>query len=184
MRLTQQDYAVHNVMEDFVDQAIAQVLSEDASACRCDFCRDDLKCLALNRLQAQYEPVLSTPQWRADLKLDRLESGLFNLIMIETYKSLTAIKANPRHEGQRTAMRNCTEDFVFLALRDILVQEKLSFERDGLSRVVASALNALKPQYTTTTKGDVFTRTMEVDPGALAKLYASIYNALKGVQTG
>ncbi len=57
MTLSSKDYAIHNQMEDLADLAIQQVISEDPDACGCPFCRSDMKCLILNRLQPAYQPV-------------------------------------------------------------------------------------------------------------------------------
>lgn len=179
MKLTKDDYAIYNILEEVVEQAVGEVLSEDNSACKCPYCRDDIKCFVLNRLKPQYEPVISTIPEKRPIHLDRLESSLFHRIMIESYKALAKVKAQHRHDVNRSSLHNTTEDLALLAFRDIYKQEKLSLGREELSQVMATTLNGLTAQYSTTVKGDVFSRTLEVDPSYLAKLYSSIYNALK-----
>lgn len=182
MRIRAEDYAIHNVMEDVADQAIDQVLSEDRSACACLRCRDDLKAQILNKVQHQYQAVLPGVS-RTPLRLEELETGLFNKVMVECYKALIRVKENPRHEGESVALNNTTESLLRIAVSEVLSNQKLHLDRDALSRLMAEALNGLRPSYTTSHKGDAYTRATELDANYLAGVYSQIFRALEGLQT-
>lgn len=180
MRIRAEDYAIHNAMEDVVDQAIDQVLSEDQAACRCPECRDDIKSQILNRVHPLYHPVISGEPKRNPLMLEDLETDLFNKLMVECYKALTRVKENPRHHDERTRLHNAAEDILRAAVSEVLSNQKMHLDRDELSRLMAGALNGLKPSYTTTHKGDAFTRASEIDAAYLAQVYSEIFGALDG----
>lgn len=42
---------------------------------------------------------------------------------------------------------------------------------------MAAVLSDLRPRYTTTHKGSAFSRTIQIDPDYLARIYSSIYAA-------
>lgn len=177
-----EDYGIHNDMKDVVGLAIFRVLSEDKSACRCPQCQSDMQCLILNRLTPQYRPVDQGNLESKEIRLEDLERDLFNQIMVESYRALHIVKNEPRHHVNRTFLHNSLEEVVLVALHDILRQEKRQLDYTSLSKVMAYVLNNLQPRYTTTNKGHVFSRTVEIDPGYLAKIYANIYNALGELQ--
>ncbi|NMB02192.1 MAG: late competence development ComFB family protein [Firmicutes bacterium] len=178
MKKSSNDYEIYNIMEHVADQAIERVLAEDSLACSCQLCRDDAKSCMLNNLPPLYSPVIAGEKLRKP-ELEELDTPLFNKVMVECFKAVMKVKNSPRHENHRSGVQNSTESIVIHALRDVLTREKIHLDRDELSMVVANVLNDLKPQYTTTRKGDVFCRTAEMDAGYLAKVYTSIYNALK-----
>lgn len=177
VKISSGDYGVTNAMEEIVDLAIVQVLSEDPSACDCPQCLIDLKCLILNRLKNKYRPN-GNDGTQEVVKLSDLDRDLFNKVIAESLLALAKVKANPRHEANSTSLINCVEEIAIMALQDILKQEKRELNYGDLSLVMASILNSLEPRYTTTQKGQVFCRTVEVDPSYLAKVYSAIYNAL------
>lgn len=178
MKISTADYDVHNVMEDVAQQAIERVLGEDSSACSCQMCRDDMQSYMLNQLQPHYYPGQPGQDFKIP-ELEKLEGDLFNRVMVECYKSVQKVKKSPRHDHTRSPVHNYAANMVISALQDILTREKLQLGRLELSELMALVLNDLKPKYTTTPKGDVFIRTAEMDPAFLARLYTSIYNALK-----
>ncbi len=182
MKVRPEDYSIHNYMEDVADQAIDQVLSEDGTACDCPVCRDDVKSQMLNQLHHLYEPIIPGEPERAPMRLSLLGADLFNKVMIECYKALMKVKDNPRHDSNRRSLHNTTESIVRLGVSEILSNQKLFLERSDLSRLMAGALNGLKPSYTTTYKGDAFSRTSELDPRSLAKVYTQVFQALEGIQ--
>lgn len=178
MRISSEDYGIHNDMEDVVELAIYQVLSQDRSACDCPQCHVDMKSLMLNRLTPQYRAVPKGEESRTEIRLNDLERDLFNKVVAESYRALAKVKGEPRHDTNRTFLVNSIEEVVVVALQDILRQEKRELDYDSISKVMAHVLNSLEPRYTTTHKGHVFSRTVEIDPAYLAKIYSSIYNAL------
>jgi len=181
MRIRVEDYAIHNAMEDVAEQAVNRVLSEDPIACDCSACRDDVKSQVLNKVAPRYHPVISG-EWRRQLILEHLDTSLFNQVMVECYKALCRVKEYPRHEQERSTLHNTTEDLLRFAASEILSNQKVHLDRQDLSRLMATALNGLKPAYTTTHKGDVFVRASEVDPAYLAQVYSEIFQALDVVR--
>lgn len=182
MQITKDDYAIYNEMEELVDQALKQLLSEDPSACNCPICLEDMSCLVLNQMHAMYKPVTDGSKINKEsIRLDHLQPGLFNQIMVESYKALSRVKEEPRHDLEHNERHNSNECLIRFALRDILREQDRILDRDERSQVMAKALNNFKPHYNTTKKGHVFGRAGEVDPSCQAKIYASIFNALKSI---
>lgn len=183
MKLSSEDYAIYNQMEDLADLAIWQVITEDSGACGCAFCRSDMKCLILNRLKADYKPIAALKDSRAIHSLQDLEEELFNQIMVETHRALALVKQEPRHEDERSRLHNQMEDLVVFAMREVLSHQDKELSFAQLSEIMALVLNDLKPRYTTTNKGRAFSRTIEIDPDYLARIYSSIYAAFSQLET-
>lgn len=183
MKLGSEDYAIHNQMEDLADLAIQQAISEDPSACGCSFCRSDVKCLILNRLEPAYKPVAELEKDCITHRLEDLERELFNQIMAETHRALALVNDEPRHGEQRFRLHNELEDSVVLALREVLTHQPIDLSFAQLSEVMASVLNDLRPRYSTTHKGSAFSRTVEIDPDYLARIYSSIYAAFNKLKS-
>lgn len=179
MKISTESYAVLNLMEHVAEQVMEHVLAEDEGACRCPKCRDDLKSQMLNHLEPMYVPAADGEQPQTAMEIGDLEEQVFNKAMYECLRAAKKIKENPRHDWERSPLHNSTETMVLPALRDVLTREGLELSFEELSTIMADILNSLKPHYVTTPKGDVFTRTLELDPGAVAKVYARVYNALQ-----
>ncbi len=183
MRIRPEDYAIHNAMEDVADQAIEQLLSEDGNACACLLCREDIKSQMLNRMHHRcYSLIGGKPKDVSDV-LEDLETSLFNKVMLECYKAVIRVRENPRHDQGRASLNNTTEGILRFAVSEVLSNQKLILDRGDLSRLMAEALNGLKPSYTTTHKGDAFNRVAEMDPAHIAHVYAQIFSALECLQT-
>lgn len=45
---------LHNMMEEFVETKIGDILPKMEQYCQCEICRQDIKAYALNRLPAKY----------------------------------------------------------------------------------------------------------------------------------
>ncbi|MDI9441113.1 MAG: late competence development ComFB family protein [Bacillota bacterium] len=178
MKLSSEDYAIHNLMEELVDLAIEQVIAEDSTACDCAFCRADMKCLVLNRLKAEYRPVAELEEDYAPTDLRDVGKELFDQLMVETHWALDIVKAEPRHEDRRSPFHNEMEDLVLYALGEILTHQQRDLSFDQISSVMALVLNDVTPRYTTTQKGSAFSRTVQIDPDYLARIYSRIYAAL------
>lgn len=179
MRIKPGDYAIHNAMEEIADKAIQQVLSEDRTACDCPLCREDIKSQMLNQVQPLYHPIIPDEPSPEPVPLDRLGTELFNKVMVECYKALIRVKENNRHTGERAELHNAAEDLLRYAVSEVLSAKEQSLDRDDLSRVMATAINGLKPSYTTTNRGDAFIRACGIDPAYLAKVYSQIFKALE-----
>lgn len=178
MKISTASYSVCNLMEQVAEQVMEQVLAEDESVCRCSKCRDDLKSQMLNHLEPMYVPATGEQSQTAQL-IEELEEQVFNKAVDECLRAAKIIKDNPRHDWERSPLHNSIEKMVLPALQDVLTREGLQPSFEELSTIMAEILNCLKPHYVTTSKGDVFTRTLELDPGAVAKVYARVYNALQ-----
>lgn len=179
MRIRPEDYAIHNAMEEVADQAIDKVLSEDKSACDCSMCRDDIKAQMLNRVQHRYYPILKGEPQPPAVVLEEMEAALFNKVMLECYKALQLVKLKPRHEHDRAELTNTAEGLLAVGVSEILSNQKLFLDRDSLSQLMAEALNGMEPSYTTTYKGDAFSRVAEMDPAYIAHVYSEIFHALE-----
>ena len=182
MKIRKEDYAVHNRMEKVADQAVERVLSEDKTACDCPICRENVKSQMLNNVEPKYYPVIAGEPVAEAPHLEELESELFNKVMVECYKALTRVKQHPRHGYERVSMHNTTEDLLRFFASDILSSQNLELSMEDLSRMMAAALNALKPSYTTTHKGDAFIRASEIDAAYRALVYSEIFTALEKLQ--
>lgn len=181
MKIKAQDYKIHNRMEDAVDLALEELLSEDPSICGCPLCRTDMKSLILNRINPQYYGVSGTNNEQEEVNLDLLESDLFNEILVESYRAVLKVKEDPRHNREKAYLQNSTEEIVLGCLNEILREEKRDFAKSELSTLMATVMNNLRPRYTTTPKGSAFSRTSEVDPSYVAEVYAHIFNAFKTI---
>lgn len=78
MKISPDDYGIHNDMEDVAELAIQQVLSEDRTACSCPLCRVDMKSLILNRLTPLYRPISKENTTKREIRLSDLNRDLFN----------------------------------------------------------------------------------------------------------
>lgn len=182
VKLSFESYGVHNWTMEVAEEALERILSEEGDVCTCPLCFSDMKALALNNLKPDYRPLLSpaeSTKKRQAIKLENLEKVLFNQVMAEAYKAVLQVRAQPRHVGERQALRNDVEEILLLAVQEVLPRkDKRWQEYRHLSALMAAALNNLKPEYSTTYKGRVYARTAEIDASYLAQVYAAIYNAL------
>jgi len=181
VRINASDYSIYNRMEDVAKQAVAIVLEEHPEGCSCGMCRDDMQSFLLNQLRPRYVPVLPGAAPEA-LTIEDLDADETTKVVWEAHRAMMLVRNNSRHEHDRAPMQNCTERMVCKALGEVLTQEKLEISREQLSQVMASVLNELPARYTTSFKGDAFARTAELDWGSLAKVYSTIYNALKELE--
>jgi hypothetical protein len=179
MKITQDDYSIHNRMEGVAAEAVYRLLAENSNVCGCAMCREDMTAYLLNQIPAVYVPILADQAQNEPLVLEQLENQLFRKVIVEAYRAVHVVRSNPRHEHDRAAMQNCTELMVLSPLNDILNKEGLQLGRDELSQIMAGVLNMLEPHYTTSNKGHAYVRTAELDSGEWAKFYCSIYDVLK-----
>ncbi|HHY10022.1 MAG TPA: late competence development ComFB family protein [Firmicutes bacterium] len=179
MKLGFSSYSVHNNREELAKLAIHRVLSEEKEACSCPLCTNDMLALVLNSLKADYIPTSEAEAKKETPRLETLPRDLFNKLMVEAYRAMAVVKENPRHEGERSPLRNGVAEILLLALEEILPRHDPAWrEFDNLSQIMALALNELPPQYSTTYKGRVYSRLAEIDAGYLARVYAVVYNAI------
>ena len=181
MKISPRDYSIYNRMEDVAQHAVAEILEEDNSGCRCSMCREDMRSFLLNQLPPMYVPILPG-EVRQPLVVDDLDPATVSKVVVESHRAVDLVRANPRHEHERAPMGNCTVKMVLGAVGEVLTREGLELGREALSRLMAETLNELPPCYTTSNKGDAYARTAELDFGSLAKIYSAIYGALKRLQ--
>lgn len=92
-----------NIMEDYVEQALDQVI-DNLDCCKCEQCRDDIISYALNRLTPRY---VSTERGKTFVKVNTMSSQFEIDILAAIYEGAAVVKKHPRHgplpEGGSTA---------------------------------------------------------------------------------
>ncbi|GHU46255.1 hypothetical protein FACS1894120_2750 [Clostridia bacterium] len=86
---------LHNTMEILVNSRLEALLKGEDGICKCETCLDDIRCLALNRLQPKY------------VSSDKGELfSMANQLMVSQHKtdvdfavlfSINKVKERPRH---------------------------------------------------------------------------------------
>lgn len=82
-----------NVMEDYVEQALDQVI-DSLDCCKCEQCREDIISYALNRLTPRY---VSTERGRTFVKVNTMSSQFEIDILAAIYEGAAVVKKHPRH---------------------------------------------------------------------------------------
>ena len=98
--------AIKNVMEDFVEENIKDVLRMYPECCRCDICRDDIMSIALNHLQPKY---VSTEKGGVFAKLASLDPMEKVIIIQEIAKAVQIVAKGPRHPKEEKVLPSATE---------------------------------------------------------------------------
>ncbi|MBQ9364326.1 MAG: late competence development ComFB family protein [Schwartzia sp.] len=89
---------LRNFMEDIVSQNISSVLKEYPNCCRCDECRMDIACIALNHLPPKY---VSTHQGNIYARLDGMSVSYMTRVIEEIAKAIEIVEKNPRHDASK-----------------------------------------------------------------------------------
>ncbi len=84
---------LRNIMEDYVVVTLDRI-AEDLDCCKCEKCRLDISCYALNRLPAKY---VATTQGELMTKLCQLDNQFEAKVIAELTAAAEQIKKNPRH---------------------------------------------------------------------------------------
>lgn len=86
---------LHNIMESLVKQRLDDLLRNDDDICKCETCLDDVRCLALNRLQPKY--VSSDKGNLFSMANQLLESQHKTDVDFAIIYAVTKVKERPRH---------------------------------------------------------------------------------------
>ena len=86
---------VKNIMENMVEAKLDQMLPQ-LNCCRCDICRTDILCYALNRLKPKY---VSTEQGELLSRVDSISFAYDTAIMTEIVAGAEIVRKNPRHKN-------------------------------------------------------------------------------------
>lgn len=92
---------IRNFMEDIVSQKIGSVLQQYPDCCRCDQCRMDIACIALNNLPPKY---VSTHQGNIYAKLDGMDIAYATRVIEEITKAIEIVRKHPRHEASQKVL--------------------------------------------------------------------------------
>lgn len=86
--------ALVNVMEEIVDEKLAQMLA-DEECCKCERCLEDMKAIALNKLPAKY---VSTGNGELFTKLNSAARQNTVDINIAVSSAIECVSSHPLHE--------------------------------------------------------------------------------------
>lgn len=84
---------VQNVMETLVEEQLDKCIAS-VGACDCEFCRADIKALALNKLPARYASRL---QGSIITRADNMRSQASTDVLAAVMEAIKIVQANPRH---------------------------------------------------------------------------------------
>ena len=84
---------VHNVMETLVEDHLDSCI-RGAGACSCEFCRADVKALALNKLPPRYASRL---QGSIITRANNMKSQASTDVLAAIMEAIAIVQANPRH---------------------------------------------------------------------------------------
>lgn len=86
---------VHNVMETLVEEQLNKCI-ESAGICGCEFCRADIKALALNKLPTRYASRL---QGDVISRADGMRRQASTDVIAAIMEAIAIVGSNPRHGG-------------------------------------------------------------------------------------
>lgn len=87
--------ALINTMEEIVDLKITELMA-DSDCCKCEQCREDIKCLALNALPARY---VSTAKGELFSKLSNAMIKQHSIdVNIACLNAIEFVKTHPKHD--------------------------------------------------------------------------------------
>lgn len=84
---------VHNVMEILVEDSLDSCI-EKSGVCTCEFCRADIKALALNKLPPRYASRL---QGSIITRADNMKSQASTDVLAAIMEAIAIVQENPRH---------------------------------------------------------------------------------------
>lgn len=83
-----------NYTLEWVWQLLDEVLSEREDICKCESCRHDMACMAVNRLKNNYAV---TEPGRIYTKVKMLSQQNRTDVLTEVLKAVEVVSKNPRH---------------------------------------------------------------------------------------
>lgn len=88
---------IHNVMEDLVEERLDACIAM-TGVCSCDFCRADMKALALNKLPPRYASRLKGNLF-ARIQATRNQSSAD--VLSAVMEAISIVSEHPRHGNDR-----------------------------------------------------------------------------------
>lgn len=90
------EWVLQNMMEAVVEEKLEEVLGK-FDCCKCEICKADMKCFALNKLPPKYVAT------RMGSMYARLENTAFQNeadVVTAVIKAIDLVSQHPRHEGR------------------------------------------------------------------------------------
>lgn len=88
---------VQNVMETLVEEQLDKFM-KDADICTCDYCRADIKALALNKLPARYASRL---EGNLITRVDNMRRQASTDVIAAIIEAINIVSTNPRHKPHK-----------------------------------------------------------------------------------
>lgn len=88
---------VQNVMETLVEEHLDKLM-ESTDVCTCDYCRADIKALALNKLPARYASRL---EGNLITRVDNMRRQASTDVIAAITEAINIVSENPRHEPRK-----------------------------------------------------------------------------------
>ena len=87
---------ISNVMEQMVDEKLSELL-QDSNCCKCKKCIDDMRAIALNKLQPKYA---STEAGALYIRVATSMESQSNMdINMAVYNAIEIVSAHPHHDA-------------------------------------------------------------------------------------
>lgn len=86
---------VQNVMETLVEEQLDKCIAS-SGGCNCEFCRADIKALALNNLPPRYASRL---QGSIITRADNMRNQASTDVLAAVLEAIKVVQANPRHDA-------------------------------------------------------------------------------------
>ncbi|MBU5590347.1 late competence development ComFB family protein [Clostridium sp. MSJ-4] len=90
---------IKNYMEVFVDNTLSEVIKKYKNICKCHYCLEDIKAIALNNLKPIY---VSTKDGDLYTRINELEFQFKTDIVKELTFAIEIVSKKTRHEANRT----------------------------------------------------------------------------------
>lgn len=87
---------IDNYMEIFVKDIYDEVIKGYPSFCNCKVCKEDVICMALNKLPPMYN---TTPMGQVYGKLTEIKIQFRVQVILELGKAIEKVSKNPRHSA-------------------------------------------------------------------------------------
>ena len=88
---------VQNVMETLVEEHLDKIM-DGSGVCTCDYCRADIKALALNKLPARYASRL---EGNLITRVDNMRRQASTDVIAAIMEAVNTVGTNPRHEPRK-----------------------------------------------------------------------------------
>ena len=168
---------VINIMEIWVERCLTDVVN-DIEMCKCEKCLKDIYALSLNKLPPRY--IISDKgieENEADLDFCKVKPEIIQCIR----KCADIVRKNPKHdkdEDEIDSIVNYAEYFVEDYLKNIMKSAYINQNDEYLRKVYVMVLNNVRPYYTVTKKGEMFTKIISQEGQYKANIFLEITRAI------